>query len=147
MAVGLIAAGTALSIFGQMQANFAQAQAERENAAWLDEQANFLEQSSAREAKIFERQARLQIGEQIGGFSASGVELSGSALDTIRESFSLMEDELQAISDQGRMSVREALLKSGASRRNANRLGSFGLNAIQASGTALTGAGTAIRST
>lgn len=138
--LALYGAGTALSIFGQIRANKAQAQAELQNASWLDEQAEFAGDSANREEDIFKDQVGQLIGQQIGTFASNNVELSGSALDIINDSFGKADSEIQAIRAQGSMNVREANLKARSARRTADRLTDFSTNALQAGGTALTGA-------
>lgn len=142
MAVGLalFAAGTAINVFGQIQANKAQAEAERENALWLDQQAEFAKVSTQREEDIFERQTEVQIGEQIAGLGASGFELSGTALNIINDSFNAAKEEVAAIRLQGKMQVEEAALKAHAARKNADRLTDPTTNFLQAGGTVLSGA-------
>lgn len=146
MALATIAlvGGTALQIYGQIKANRDQAEAELENSIWLEEQATFAAEASDREEDIFKHDADFQIGEQVSGFVKGGVELSGSALDTINTSFSRAEDELAAIRSQGRFQVKEALLKSNSARNRANSLKSFKTNAIQ-SATSILGAFTQSR--
>lgn len=133
----IFVAGTALSMFGQYQANMAQAQAERENAAWLDQQAEYAEIANQREQSIFIRESNQFLGAQFDAISTSGVDLAGSALDTIDESYNLVARELEAIQLSGEMQVREALLKAGAARTNANRLSDPGLNLLQGAATGL----------
>lgn len=136
----LFAAGTALSAFGQYQANISQAKAERENAAWLEQQAGYAQIANEREQSIFLREANQFMGAQFDAISSSGVDLAGSALDTIDESFRLIESELEAIQLSGDMQVREALLKAGSARNTASQLSSPGLNLLQAGGTGLSAA-------
>lgn len=138
---GFKTGGTALTIFGQIQANLAQAQAEKENALWLEEQADFIAQSTERELSLFDREGDLLIGSQIGAFNKGGVELSGSALDTLNETFSAVQAELAAIEIGGKMQQREALLKANSARNKASKLGSLGFNLLQGGTTALVGAG------
>ena len=133
----MYAAGTALSMFGQYQANIAQAKAERENAAWLEQQAAYADIANTREKSIFLRESNQFMGAQFDAISSSGVDLAGSALDTIDESFRLIESELEAIQLSGSMQVQEALLKAGASSRTANQLSDPGMNLLQATGTGL----------
>ncbi len=140
MSGGLFLAGAALSIFGQIQANMAQAQAERENAIWLEEQAAFIEEATNRSLAIYSRQADQFEEEQMGALGASGVELSGTASDIYNDTLSSISDEMEAIQRQGFMQKREALLKAGAATKQSKRLSSFGLNALQAGGTGLTAA-------
>lgn len=133
----IYAAGTVLSIFGQYQANMAQAQAERENAAWLEQQAEYARIANQREQSIFIRESNQLIGAQFDAISTSGVDLAGSALDTIDETYRLVERELEAIQLSGEMQIREALLKAGAARANADRLSDPGLNLLQGAATGM----------
>jgi len=134
---GVMAGGTLLSAFGQIKAAKAQARAARENALWLQEQSQFIKQSTERELSIFEREARIRIGDIQGTFAKGGVDLSGSALDTVNESFGLAIAELEAIRLNGQMQMREALLKSRAQLEEASGLKkAAGLSAF---GTLLSG--------
>jgi len=141
MAAGLalFAVGTALSVFGQIQANRAQAEAEEQNALWLDEQAKFAQAASNREQDIFARESELQIGEQIAGLGASGFEISGTAIDILNDSFRAASEEMAAIRLQGKMQVEEAALKAHAARANADRLTDPTTTFLQAGGTILSG--------
>lgn len=135
--LSIFVAGTALSAFGTYQANIAQAKAERENAAWLEQQAGYANESSKREQSIFARESDQLIGAQLAAFSSSGVDLVGSALDTIEETYRLAESEMDAIRLSGEMQVREALLKAGSARDTADTLSSPGLNLLQAGSSGL----------
>ena len=137
--LAIFAAGTALSIFGQYQANMAQAKAERENASWLDQQAQYAQIANQREQGIFLRESNQFMGAQYAAISSSGVDLAGSALDVIDESFRLIQSELDAIQLSGEMQVREALLKAGAARNKAASLEDPMTNLLQAGGTGLSG--------
>lgn len=136
-AAGLMAAGTALSVFGQVYSARAQAQAARENALWLEEQANFIALSTERELELAERDQELMIGEQFGAFAKAGVEMSGSAADTIRETFSRAALELEAVRMNGQMQIREALLKASSERKYARDVQIAGY--MKAGATALSG--------
>lgn len=138
-AVALFAVGTAISIFGQIEANKAQAEAEMENARWLDEQRKFAEAATEREQDIFARQADLQIGEQTAGLGASGFELSGTAIDILNESFRAASEEMAAIRLQGKMQVEEAALKAHAARANARRLNDPTSALLQGGGQVISG--------
>lgn len=117
--LALIGGGTALSIFGTLQGAKAEAAAARQNALWLEEQASFIRESTLRELDIAERDQRLIIGEQYGAYAKAGVDLSGSALDTIRDTFSRASLELDAIQRNGEIQIREALLKARSERQYA----------------------------
>ena len=142
----LTAAGTALSIFGQIQANLAQARAEEQNAAWLRDQAEFFEEVTERELGLARREGMFQVGEQIGSFVSGGVELEGSALDVINSSFNRLSDELAAIQAQGDFAVNEALFKAEAAQFRAGELSSFENNFFQALGVGAQGGGQTLRS-
>lgn len=137
----LLIAGAGLSIFGQIQANIAQAKAERENAAWLEEQAEFIRSSTERSLSIYQRQAGKFKEDQASALGASGFEMSGSASDIFNDTLRSISEELDAIAMQGQMQEREALLKASSARKQAKRLSSLGVNLLQAAGPALTTAG------
>lgn len=121
----LIGTGIALSAFGKFQSDRAQAKAERENAEFLREQAKFIEFATQRQLEISENNAEILEGEQILGFAASNVDLSGSALDVMNESFKLAEEELVDIAVNGAIQKREALLKARSADKKADDLTSF----------------------
>jgi hypothetical protein len=138
---GLLVVGTAISIFGQMQANLAQAQAERENAAWLEEQAAFIQESTERSLSIYQRDSEFFKESQLEALGSSGFKLTGTASDIYDDTLMSISEEFEAIKRQGYMQQKEALLKANQASRQGQRLGSFEYNALQAAGTGLTAAG------
>lgn len=116
---GLIGGGTALSIFGSIHSGLAKSNAAMENSLWLEEQAAFIQEATNREYELAKQDQELVIGQQYGAYAMAGVDLSGSALDTINESFSRASLELEAIRRNGEMQVREASLKANAERNAA----------------------------
>lgn len=140
-ATGLMVAGTALSIFGNIQANFAQARAEEQNAMWLEEQAAFMRESTNRSLDIYQRQAGNFKEEQLDILGSANVEMSGSASDIYNDTLASISQEFEAIQRQGEMQEREALLKASTARGQAATLRDPLLNILQAAGPALTTAG------
>lgn len=140
--MALFAVATGLQVFGQWQANLAQAQAERDNAAWLMEQAQFAQEAGEREALILQNEGKQLLGEQAGTFLANGVELTGSALDVLDTTRNQIGLELDAIKRNTQMQVREATLKAASANFTSAQLSSPMNNLLQASGTVASNAGT-----
>jgi hypothetical protein len=103
----------------------AQSEAEKANAAFYDEQAEFARQAGLREQEVFEDQSNEFMGRQISQAGAGGVELSGSALLAFGDSKLRQIREVGAIKFDSAAKVREALLKAGASRQAAERITSW----------------------
>ena len=142
-AAAVVSAG--IQIYGQWKANKAQADAERQNASFYKEQADFAEAALGRELAIYEEQTQEFRAGQIAGYGTSGVDLSGSPLLVLATTTARAEGEKDAMRANTAMQFREAMLKAGASLEQANRLGSFANNALPAFGTAL-GAATQVAS-
>lgn len=134
----LAAAGTGVSIYGNVKANQTQAQAERANAAFLQEQARFAKEATLRELSIFRDTARDVLSEQVSAFGASGSDLSGSPMLVLAKTEARRVKEEAAIIEDGRMKEREAYLKAGASIEQADRLSSWEANWLPAVGQVLT---------
>lgn len=138
IAAGASIVGAGISIYGQVKANADQAEAERANAAFYQEQAEFARQATNREVSLYTEQASQFTGNLIGQIAKGGVTQSGSALQLLADTRLKQINETDAIVEDGRMKTREALLKAGASIGNADRLSDFGNNFLPAFGTVLT---------
>jgi hypothetical protein len=138
VALATIAGGTILKGIGDWKANSDQADEEKQNAAFLREQAQFAQAAGDRQAKIFEDDAEHFYKNQVGLFARNGVQVDATVLaDTVRRT----REGLAAINAETNANVRLALLKGRAADTRADRLSSFGNNFLQASGTAMAGAG------
>lgn len=140
---GMMAAGSALNIYGNIQANKKQAIAERENAKYLEEQAAFTREAERQALNIFQDESEQFLGSQISGYSRGGVALGGSALAVFADTISKQLAEKESIKLDYQSKEREALLKAGASYRQAEYLSNWKTNFLQSSSTGL-GAGSAI---
>ncbi len=138
--VALMAAGTALQIFGQYQANMAQAKQELANAAFYKAQAEFAKESEFRQADIAAKEYEFRKGAQISAYAKGGVDISGSAAGVVSQTLADKVSELTAIKRKGAIEYRLAMSRSKASTSMANTLQSFEYNFLQAGGTALTAA-------
>jgi hypothetical protein len=134
----LMAAGTALQVFGQYQANQAQAKAELQNAAFYKDQADFAFASGIRQAELARRSYTFDRGAKTGAYARGGVDLSGSAAITISESVSQMYGELSAIKNKQEIETKLALMRSRNASDAAATLQDPLYNLTQAGGTALT---------
>jgi len=125
LAIGAAAVGTAVSAYGNYKANMAQSEAERANAAFYEEQAEFARQAGLREEELYKDQSEEFIGRQISQAGKGGAEMSGSALLAFGDSKLRQIKETEAIKFDSAAKVREALLKAGASRKTATSLTSW----------------------
>jgi hypothetical protein len=141
LTAALVGIGTAASIYGQVKANAAEAEANRQNASFLREQADFAAEAGARELAIFKDNADQFFGNQVTSIGAGGVAVSGSALQVLADTKMRTMREEQAIKADTAFKQREALLRAGASMEQAERLSSFEANVLPGIGTiATTGA-------
>lgn len=138
VAAGAAIVGAGISIYGQVKGNQAQASAERANARFYQEQADFAEKAGDRELDIYKDQAAEFFGQQKSGFARAGVELQGSPLLALADSISRQQREEEAIQMDTAAKVREANLKGGLANKTAASLSNFANNALPASGTLLT---------
>ena len=133
----LMAAGTALQISGQLGANAAQAAAEKKNAQFYEEQAQFARLSAQRAESLSEVDWTTRYGAQVSAYAGGGVDLSGSAGLTVGGTLKMAVDDLFAIKKKGEMDMKLARLRGGQSAERANTLGSTEYNATQAGSTFL----------
>ena len=134
----LLAVGTGMQIFGQLQANMAQARQEIENAKFYEEQAKFALEAMHRQEDIASRQYEARKGAQVSAYAKGGVDLSGSAALTIAETVAQKAEELSAIKRKGELDYKLAKLRARSSQAQGEMLQSTEYNFMQAGGTALT---------
>lgn len=140
--LALIAAGTALQVYGNYRANMDQADAEAKNANFYREQAHNFELATQRELKIHQRESNMLFGRQVGAYASAGVKLSsGSALDVLMYSRKSAIEEDYAIQREGDSRVRLAMLRAEQADQTAASLRDPMNNAMQAAGPILSAAG------
>lgn len=139
IAAGAIIAGTAISVYGNIKANKAQASADKKNAMFFQEQADFAQLAGERELAVFRDQADEFYGEQVSSYAGAGVALTGSPLLALADTKYRAAKEEDAIRMDSAAKIREARLKAGMSAKQAAAIGSTSNNVLQASGTSLTG--------
>lgn len=134
----IMVAGTTLSLIGQYNSNLSQAEQERQNAAFYEDQAQFARLSTARAEALASFDYSFKMGSQIGAFAASGIDVgSGSAAITIGGSIKQAVDELFAIKKKGELDFNLARMRGNIAGENAALLSSAGYNLMQAGATAL----------
>lgn len=111
-----IIGSTAISIFGNAKANRAEAEAERQNEAWMREQAEWIKKTTKRETEIYNKDSLDSLAATANAYAKSNIGLEGSALAVKQQEEMIRMKELNAIRDQGDMQLREAYLKIGASK-------------------------------
>jgi len=135
--IGLIAGGARVK--AKSRALRAQAAADRENARILEVQAKFREVAGEREAEIFESEADEQIGAQISGFAAAGIQIEGSSLDLISESEHRKSEELSAIRNQTAFDASITRLNAAQFEKSAAGVGATISEIKRAEGIRATG--------
>lgn len=118
----LMAAGTALQIFGNLKANYAQADAEEQNAKYYREQAEFVQDSMFREGEIAASRYEARKGQQISAIARGGADLSGSAAAIVANTIAQKADELKAIKRKGELDYNLAVLRARNSENSAKEL-------------------------
>lgn len=138
--------GAGMQLYGQYQANKAEAKAEEQNALFYQEQAKIALEAAKREQLIFEDESEQFLGTQINAFVKGGVDLSGSALMKIAATQQQIAAESETILATGKRNERLSLLKADQANKNAKRLSSTSYNLLQAAPAALNFAGGAMNS-
>lgn len=133
----LIAAGTALQVYGQYKANVDQAQAEIENAQFYQEQADFARAAQSRQEQIISTDYSRLFGAQKSAYGKGGVDISGSAAGVVAATTAAKVSELLAARKKGELDVKLAVLRGQQSQDVANRLNDPGYNTLQAATTVL----------
>lgn len=136
--MALMATGAALQIWGQYSANQAQAEQERQNAAFYDEQAKFAQESALRQSALASQEYEFRKGAQFSAYAKGGVDISGSAAVVLADTLANKVNELNAIKRKGEMEVKLARMRGAQSSDQADMLSSPGYNLLQTSGTLLT---------
>lgn len=121
-ALAIMGAGMFMNAMGKQQADAAQADAERQNASYFREQANFIEEAGRRELELFNRKATKTFGDTIGTYSSSGVALTGSVLETLAGERSKAIFESNAIQKETEFKARLARLRADQADDTANSL-------------------------
>ena len=137
--VTLMAIGTAVQMFGQIGANFAQAQQERMNEKYYKDQAKYTIQAYQRATQLAEFDYTQRVGAQLSAYGSSGVDISGSAAITIGGTYSQLMDELWALAKKKDLEWQLATMRGNVAGDKASLLTSTGYNLVQAGTTGLKG--------
>lgn len=120
--LALFAASQMLNTYGKMQADEAQAEAEKRNASYYREQGAFTEAATFRESSIFlKKSANLQ-GQQLGAVAKGGISLSGDMLQQIAGEKADMQSENNAILMEGAFKAKLAYLRADQADQTAASL-------------------------
>lgn len=133
----LMAAGTAMSIAGQISSNYAQAAEELENQKYYDQQAKYARDSMLRAEALAESDYTTKLGMQIGAYASGNVDVSGSAAITVGGTIKQAMDEIWAIKQKGDLEFKLARSRGNQSGERGKMLGSTGYNLMQAGTTAI----------
>ena len=125
--------------YGTYMANMDQADAERKNASWYREQAEFAKKAGERQQMIFDRESQILYGEQLGAFAKAGVDTGASSYFVAKQML-FRQQESYAIKQEADMNTRLAMLKADQAERHAESLSDPMNNLLQFGGSALSGA-------
>lgn len=133
----LMAAGTGIQVLGQIGANLHQSIAERANQRFYQAQADYAQESALRAERLAGFDYSYKIGQQIGDYAASGVDMSGSASITVGGTVANEIAEVAAIRKKGAIDMALARMRGTQAGQNADLLGSPGFNLLQGATTLL----------
>lgn len=133
----LMAAGTVMQMMGQVGANLQQSIAERANQKFYQQQAEYAQESALRSERLAGFEYSYKIGQQIGDYAASGVDISGSAAMTVGGSIANEISEVAAIRKKGAIDTQLARMRANQSGQLASTLSSNGYNITQGLTTAI----------
>lgn len=129
---------TGLQIYGQYKANSDEAEAHLKNAEHADKMAEYNKLVAQREEEVYRTQYAQKVAQTELGYGASGVTMSGSALDQIAYGARVAQQEIQDIKLKGQMNVADLEHQAGMSRSAAEAASDPFNNLLQATGTGLT---------
>ncbi len=145
MAVPIIVAAAAISAYGAIKSNSDRADAERQNADYFAEQAQYAQASGDRELFVFNNRADQVRARAIGSYAKSGVDLSGSPLAFLENQSIQRTQETNAMRAETARRVRLAELKGLQSEGMADNYSSTGNQFLSAAPSILNGAGGVIK--
>ena len=122
--LAIFAAGQLINTIGKFSADAAQADAERRNAAYYQEQEKFNLEEMFREVSIFDRKSSILKGQQMASAGGRGIAITHFTLDTLSAENARMSAERAAIVRQGEFKARLAGLRAHQSYDTADALGS-----------------------
>jgi len=136
--IGMQVAGSATQLYGQRKARKAEIKAYEQEAAFLDEQANYTEEVGRKKERAILKEASQLYGDQVNSFSRNNVTLSGSALTELVDTQQAFAEDISNLRDDVAFDVMIARNRSAAQREAASGLRKVGL--IQDITTSLVGA-------
>lgn len=122
--LAILGAGAVLSAYGKIKADMDQAEAEKQNASFYREQADFAKYAGDRKQQIFNNETVKLQGAQGSAFAKAGVDTSNSSMFMAKELFYRQKEEV-AIKLEADMNVRLAMLRADQATKTAEQLGSF----------------------
>lgn len=128
----LMAVGAGMQAWSGFLGNMRKGMQGYENAKWLEEQAEYAQQSMFRELRRTEQNYANRVGQQIGDYASAGVDLSGSAGYTISASLASAMEELAAVRRKGEMDYKLAKARARLEQSNADMLTNPFTNLFQA---------------
>lgn len=139
LALGFMAAGSAISAYGQYQQGRAQAALAESNARLDDMSAIQAKQEAAYDELRHRERVRRLLGTQRAKYGKSGVLMSGSVLDVMRDS--IVQGELDALTIRRRGEIQAIRHRHSAEIQRATGRATKRAATTAAIGTLVTGAG------
>lgn len=134
----IMGVGTVVKMLGQYGANLAQAEQEKANAQFFRMQEDVAREEMIRKERLAAFDYSFKIGEQIGGYAASGIDSgAGSAALTVAGTLANFVEEAQAIRKKGELDMKLASSRARLSENTAKTLESPAYNLTQAATTGL----------
>lgn len=134
----LMGAGTLFQISSQYMSNLAKSKQEMENAAFYEEQAHLAFLSKERQKRLAETEYSFKIGNMTSQYAGGGVDISGSALQTLSGAMLQAVDEVWAIEKRGQLEMSLARMRGRNAAEMGETLASDSYNITQGATTLLT---------
>ena len=141
----LMAARTAISAYGAIKSNQDKADAEKRNADYYAEQADYAQQIGERELALFGQKEESLRSSLIGAYAKSGVEMTGSPLLMLEAQAIRGEQQKRAMTLETERRVRLARLRGESSLNMSEQYGSFTNQFLSTAPTILSAAGQAYK--
>jgi hypothetical protein len=133
----LMGAGTLFQISSQYMSNLARSRQEMVNARFYQDQAELAYLSTERQASLAEVDYTQKIGGAVSKYAGAGVDISGSALQTISGMMYQALDEVWAIKKRGDLEVKLARSRGESAQGMGDMLASDNYNITQGATTLL----------
>ncbi len=137
--------GTIFKVFGALKRNRDEANAEKRNAAFYEEQAQYTEYAGREKKRLLEYENANVLNKQRSAFAKSGISFTGSALDFQFGTQNMQMKEIEALEKQTSYETRLARTRAQSSLKHAKDLTNPLTQILESGGTILGDAATWIK--